>query len=310
MTTPDDTERSGRRDDLRDALAVTVPVPSGHQAWVTRDAALRTLRCTAADLDSLLAAGLAHQGGQVERNDVWNVGLHDASRRSVPAREMLFFDMMLRSEGADWLSARRYTAVAEARCPRGPACAEPVWPQPPRSGARWESQTGGPGASRWTGDVVLSGRRTTPDPVLGEVWDHLLETYAYQATPSSLARDVERTRERRVGDCEALARLLVDDLQAAGHEARLQTGYLLGGVRTRWHYWVRVTGRDGTTTSLDPSMAVLAQRFFSPEYARWCYGSELNRVVPLVEEDDFWVEHVCATGSARVPVELTLRIRR
>ena len=310
MTIQDDAGSSGRRDDLRDALAVTVPIPRDHQAWVPRDSALRTLRCAPADLDALLADGLAHQDGRVERNDVWNVGLNDASGRSAPVLEMHFFELMLRSGGADWLSARRYTAVAEAWCPWEAACADPVWLQPPRSSVRWESQTGGPGTQRWTGDVVLTGRRSTPDPVLGEPWEHVLRTYAYQATPPSLARDVARTRERRVGDCEALAKVLVDDLQAAGHEARLQTGYVLGGVRTRWHYWVRVTGPDGTTTSLDPSMAVLAQRFFSPEYAAWCYGSELNRVLPLADEEDFCVEHSCAAGAARLPVALTLRARR
>lgn len=299
-----------RSETLAAAFRQVVPVPPEHSRWIEPAEALGVLRCTADELRAVVDAGLAQREGLVEAHDVWNTGLYEGSERTTPEREMLVLRHMLASRGGDWVSPRRYAVTARAFCPRAPECpASADWQTPRLPGVNWSGRQTAAGNATWQGDAWLSGREASVrDPGLRGVWMELLDSYRYHAVPPRLARQTDATRRRGVGECEALSRVLVQELAAAGWPSRLATGHLLGGARTRRHYWVEVADADGEAKALDPAMAILADRFFSPRYRRFCGGSLLNRVLPVARNEDFEIEHDGAHGPIAVAVELNLRL--
>lgn len=298
-----------RSETLLAAFAQVVPIPSGHRRWIDEEEALSMLRCTPDELRALLAAGLATDDGRVEAHDTWNTGLYEGSDRTTPEREMLVLRHLLSSGENAWVSPRRYIVKAQASCPWAPDCSPSAgWATPGLRGVSWSGRQTGAGTATWQGEVTLTGTLSSVrDPGLHEVCQGLVESYRYHATPPRLTRQTEVTRERGVGECEALSRVLVQDLAAAGWPARLRAGHILGGARTRRHYWVDVTDGDGEVKVMDPAMAILSERFFSPQYRRFCFGSLLNRILPLAGEDDFQIRHDGPHGPVEVSVQVTLR---
>lgn len=290
-----------------DALSLIVPTPAEHRVWVDEVRALDVLRCTPARLAELVDAGLVREGDRYENYDVWNLGLLSGSGSTRPEREMIFFARMLKSFQADWVSTRRYAITGTVQCPRGDDCRFPEWVAPSVPDVRWAEEKIQAGRAEWRGEVELSGQKSTVrDPRVRDAWNRLVADYGFQFTPEQLALDVARTRERRVGDCDALGRVLLSDLLERGVPAELQPGYVYGGSQLRQHSWLKITDSDGQSKVLDPSMAILADMFFSPEYKAFCYGSRLNRMLPLAKHEDALASHPCAEG-ARVFYHLTLR---
>lgn len=298
-----------RSETLLAAFTRVVPIPSGHRRWIGKEEALGLLRCTPEELQSLLDAGLVTEDGRVEAHDTWNTGLYEGSERTAPEREMLVLRHLLSSRESAWVSPRRYTVKAHAVCPQAPDCPPSAgWALPRLPGVSWSGHQTGAGTATWQGEVTLTGTSSSVrDRGLHEAFQGLADSYRYHATPPLLARQTEATRARGVGECEALSRVLAQDLAAAGWRARLRAGHLLGGARTRRHYWVEVMDRDGEVKVLDPAMAILAERFFSPQYRRFCFGSLLNRMLPLAGEEDFQTRHEGPHGPVDVTVQVTLR---
>jgi hypothetical protein len=294
---------------MRAAFAQVVPVPPEHRRWLEPEEALGVLRCTGDELQALVEAGLVNRDGCVEGHDTWNTGLYEGSERTMPEREMLVLRHMLASRGGDWVSPRRYAVTARMFCPWAPDCSPSAeWATPRLSGVNWSGHQIGAGNATWQGEVQLSGKASSVrDPGLHGAWLELLNSYRYHATPPHLARQTEATRARGVGECEALSRVLIQDLAAAGWPASLRAGLLLGGARTRRRYWVEVTDADGDVRALDPAMAILAERFFSPQYRQFCCGSLLNRVLPLARDEDFETRHDGPHGPVAVDVQITLQ---
>jgi len=307
--TPDGTT-TARWETLLAGFAQVVPVPAEHRRWIEWDDALGTLRCGPNELHALVDCGLASQDGRVEAHDTWNTGLYEGSERTTPERELLVLRHLLDSRAGDWLSPRRYVVTTQAVCPWGAVCPPSAgWTTPALPDVTWSGHRTAPGHATWQGEVWLSGRaaRVLAPDLLG-LWHERLSSYRYHVVPPSLARQPAATRERGVGECEALTRVLVQDLAAAGWPARLRTGHLLGGARTRRHYWVDVTDVDGDVKELDLAMAILAERFFTERYRQFCCGSRLNRILPLSREEDFTTRHDGAHGPIAVPVQVTLRL--
>jgi hypothetical protein len=299
-----------RRETLSAAFAQVAAIPSEHRRWIEPEEALGVLRCTIEDLQALVEAGLVMREGRVEAHDTWNTGLYEGLERTMPEREMLVLRHMLTSRGGDWVSPRRYAVTARAFCPWASDCSPSTeWATPSLPGVTWSERQTGAGNATWHGEVLLGGRAASvQDPTLHQVWHELLTSYRYHAAPPRLAAQTKATRARGVGECEALSRVLVEDLADAGWPARLRAGHLLGGARTRRHYWVEVADGDGEVKVLDPAMAVLAERFFSPQYRRFCCGSLLNRILPLARDEDFDTAHDGPHGPVAAAVEINLRL--
>jgi hypothetical protein len=283
---------------LLDALPAVVPTPSEYRVWVDENRVLDTLRCSPGDLRKLVDAGLICEGGSYDFYDVWNLGLFSGSGRTRPELEMIFFAKALKSSRSDWVTARRYAITGWAECPRGSGCRSPEWAAPALPDVHWSEVEVNTGRAEWRGVVELSGQSATvQDPRIRHAWDELTRCYRYQFTPERLAFDVAKTAVRKVGDCEALCRILMRDLRGFDISAELQPGYIFGASRLRRHSWLKVFDHDGLPKVLDPSMALLAEMFFTPEYKEFCYGSSLNRMVRLSRHENALAPHPCAEGA-------------
>lgn len=303
------TLRHNRVESLLEALERVVPVPAEHRTWISEDAAIDCLRCDRSELLAARDAGLATRAEDYERYDVLNLALAEGKQHTQIEREMVFFGRLLRSHGRDWTSPFDYQIVAEARCPREADCQDGQWLIAPSiPGVRWMSKESGSGYAVWEGSITLEGRcEPILSPLIARVWDEFLVSYRYQFTPYSLANDVVRTRERKVGDCFALSRVLADELNVARGNAVVVPGYIYGGSRARRHMWVEVLDDDGAMKSLDPSMALLAESYFTEEFRGHCFGSRLNRIIRLESEADFNVNHICSEGAVRTHAALRLK---
>lgn len=293
---------------LLDALRTIVPSPVGTEQWTSRRDACVVLGTTDQGLQALVEAGMVERDGRVERFDVWNVGLRDRSWGARPAREMVFLNRLLRAGGGDWLAARTYDLTVTAQCPWGAGCADAEWARPALVGVHWVSESAAGSSATWRGRVVLEGAAgRVRSAAAAECWDRLMVDYRFQFTAPAVAADVALTRRRGVGDCVGLSLLLVEDLRRSGVEAWVCSGYMFGGLRMRQHQWVAVREADGGLTTLDPSMALLADDFFGPEFREFCCGSRSNRCLQLESAGDWYVEHRC--GGRRTLVEADPMLR-
>lgn len=294
---------------LVDALPAVVPTPPEYRVWIDGTRALEILRCSPGDLEELVHAGLACEEGRYDKYDVRNVGLFSGSGRTRPELEMIFFGKVLRSSQADWVSTQRYTITASAQCPRGSDCPSSEWTAPGLAlpDAHWTEEDVRTGKAEWRGEVELSGQHATvQDPRILNAWTDLFAQYTFQFTPGRLALDVTRTRERRSGDCDALCRVLMQDLLGLGISTELQPGYIFSSARLRRHTWLEIIDIDGQSKVLDPSMAFLADRFFTPDYKEFCCGSSLNRVIRRAKHEDVQSHHSCVEETS-VSYLFTLR---
>ncbi len=293
---------------LVEAMRLVVPSPPEHRVWSSEAQALDVLRCPQEQLDQLVAAGLFRDGGRYDNYDLWNLGLFSGSGRTRPEREMVFFGRILKSFRADWITSRSYEITGWAECPRAQDCPTPEWTVPALPDVRWESEEIQPGRAQWRGYVESSGHSATVlDPRIRDAWERLTTGYRFHFTPPSLSPDVASTLRRKVGDCDALCRVLMRDLLDLGIPTELEPGYIFGGSRLRRHSWLRVIDSDGESKVLDPSMALLAEMFFTPQYRAFCYGSITNRVIRRASFEAAFAPHPCTDGVKRLRYEFVLR---
>lgn len=289
-------------------LRDVVPTPPDHRVLISRAEALDTLRCTPEELAQLVAAGLVEEDGRHDYCDVWNVGLLSGTGRSSPERIMIFFARMLKSYGADWVSARAYEIVGWAQCPRAEHCPSSEWSVPDLPDVQWQHEEFQVGRAEWRGRVELSGNTATVrDPRAREVWGDLIRRYRFHFTPMTLSSDVAGTRHRGVGDCDSLCQVLMSELLDRGVAAEQESGYIFGGARLGLHSWVRMVDTDGEAKILDPAMALLSDLFFTPEYKAFCCGSGSNRVLRRARREGMFAAHPCVTEDGRIFYEFTLR---
>lgn len=281
--------------DWETAIAHIVKTPQEYFCSVDEGRAREILGCSDEEFQAL---GRAY-GDETLRFDVfdiWNIGLHSQSGRSQPEREILYLSHLFGRD--DVLEPARHRLSIEASCPRGVDCTNTSWDRPEIPDAAWAGTTFESGTIRWAADVTRQGTNGhIVSPAIAEVWTTLLAQYRFHYTHPAIATSASVTRERRVGNCSGLSALLAEDLTREGIPARLRSGFLWGGLVGLAHEWVDVLDADGTWKSLDPSMAVLADAFYTPRYKRLCFGSLLTRVIPVDHGGTTTVRHVCAADT-------------
>ena len=220
------------------SLAELVPVPTSHsQALLNAQSTLGILRCGESTLGQLLAHGLPHvqRDGTMwfDRFDVFNLGLHSRSGRSLPELTIGFVTRLAR-EGEDALTERRgWRAQVQLRCPRGEACAPDCrWafglPTPESLGGRLTgisvpggSRTGataivshGPvQAFEFEATLVSEGRGACiQSPALREAYRNVMGQFRFQIMPRALKVDVAQITRLGVADCDGVSVVLADAL--------------------------------------------------------------------------------------------------
>jgi hypothetical protein len=297
--------------DWSSVLAHIVPTPPEFRQWVTADDVRTVLRCSEPDLDDLRRSGAATLNGAFDRFDIWNAGFYSGSRNSKPELEMQLSGRLLELPGRDWISPVTFRVLVESACPRGGECDGSHWSAPAITGITWEEHDVMPGRARWAGRVHRVGARATVHaPRAVSTWHAMLRDYRYHCVPAALATSTQATRHRRVGGCTALSLVLAEELAVHGLQARMREGFLVAGFAPRVHTWAELLDSDGAWKPLDISMASLARTFFTQEYARFCFGSMLNRLVPVDIGATAFVRHQCRDGSRNLQARVTMRYER
>lgn len=276
------------------AMSQVVCTPAGYEDWVPAGEALRILRCAESSLIDLVDTGLPTRDGRFDWCDAWNVGLYSGSGRSMPELEMKLFRRLLSAFNGDWHTPMRYLITVEAACPSGPDCDCGTWVCPDFVDASLTESTPGPGRRSWSGVVEASGVRVAiRSRVVTDAWNSVVRSYRYHFTRLELAKSVDQTRRRRVGDCVALTKLLQAELAKCGVEAWERHGYLLGWTTGHAHSWLEIRDIDGVVKPLDASLALLAGSFLNPGLVGFSLGCLMNRLIQIRERGKVQVIHHC-----------------
>jgi hypothetical protein len=319
-----------------DSVGSLVTVPEPHRAeHMDRDAVLAMLRCDERVLDRLLAAGLPCSGTDGERRfdrfDVFNLGMHSRSERSLPELAIAFL-ARLATEGREaWLEPRWWDARVELRCPLGEGCeGAPEWrfgrPSPERLGGRMLEWDLGPDCELDGNAVVAAGPRgsvgfgarletrgaegSIDSDAIRDGYRSVLHGYRFQIMPRAIKDDVALIERARVADCDGVSVLVADACRGAGHDATVEYGFVLGPFGFGHHTWVRVRDSDGRLKVLEPTLPMVAMlgESVTDEFLDFCCGSTLNRVVPCEVDGDYLADHRCG-GAEREP-EVVIRVKR
>jgi hypothetical protein len=292
----------------RSILASVVPTPPEFRQWMAAADARAVLRCSESDLDDLRRSGIATEDSKFDRFDIWNAGLYSETGNSKPELEMKLSGRLLELPGRDWVSPVTFRVLVEAACPRGVECDGLHWSPPAITGVVWQEHDVMPGRARWAGLVGRTGARATVHaPVAVSTWHAVLRDYRFHLMPVALATSTLATRRRRVGGCTALSMLLAEELADQGLQTRLREGFLVAGYVPRAHTWAEILDIDGAWKPLDISMAALARMFFTQEYAQFCLGSMLSRLVPVDFGATSFVRHLCHDQSSNLGPRVTMR---
>lgn len=224
--------------------------------------------------------------------DVWNIGLFSGTGKSKPEQEIRYLSHLY--ERTDWLEPVEYKIALDVTCPRGIRCTSSNWQRPDIPDAEWTDAAVDSGSARWAATVHRQGTNAEiTDRTILDIWRTTIDKYRFHYTHPSIAGSAEATRARAVGNCTGLTIALAQLLDEADLQARTRCGFLWGGVVGLSHEWVEVRDTDGSWKVLDPSMAALADDFFTPEYKEFCCGSILNRVIPTAAGQAATVQHEC-----------------
>ena len=317
------------------SLAGLVPVPAPHsQPLLDAQSALGILRCGESTLEQLLAHGLPHEqrDGTVwlDRFDVFNLGLHSRSGRSLPELTIGFVTRLAR-EGEDALTERRgWRARIQLRCPRGEACAPDCrWtfglPRPESLGGRLTGLTVPAGSRASAGAVVSHGPAQAfgfeatlvsegrgakiQSPALREAYRSVMGEFRFQIMPRALKVNVAQISRLGVADCDGVSFVLAEACAQAGHDAWVEYGFMLGPFGFGHHTWVRVRDLDGQLKTLEPTLPIVSMlgEHDSSQFADFCCGSTLNRIVACTVPDVYLAEHTCT--SSHVEPDVVIRVR-
>lgn len=255
----------------------------------------KILGCTTDDVGAVWKA-YDSQRSRFDVFDVWNIGLNSGTGKSKPEQEIRYLSHLYRR--TDWLEDAEYKIALDVTCPREMRCTSSNWQRPDLPDAEWVDSAVDTGAARWTATAHRHGTKAEiSDDAILDIWHSTIDEYRFHYTHPSIAASAETTRARRVGNCTGLSAALAQILDESDLQARTRCGFLWGGVVGLSHEWVEVSDADGSWKVLDPSMAVLADDFFTPEYKEFCCGSMLNRVIPTAAGQDATVLHECDGSS-------------
>lgn len=226
--------------------------------------------------DVLQRVGLECRGQEFDAFDVWNAALYSGIGTTRPALEMRYSAMLL------MLSPRALTGVFRVAPELSGVAAVPLV-----EGAEVRSEGPSGDGHEWSVQMSCDDKKIEDPAVSGIVFE-LISAYRYHYTQPDLARRVDLTRVRKVGDCRALANVLTIELQSAGVEARYRDAYIVGDLSVREHSLVEV--REGRSWKpVDVTLALLSRQFaWSVPWQRFI-GHRNSRVV-LVPLDALPVE--------------------
>ncbi|MBE1582276.1 hypothetical protein ACFPOI_43840 [Nonomuraea angiospora] len=278
--------------DLRHAWRQVVPTPPEYRDLIDLDRTRQILRCPRLDPASIPGAIQVEGRTYYDARDMYNLALYSGLGNTQPELEMKHLGRIV--VHSDRTRALWFNVVMSATCPQATACESYDWEAPELCGSAWDKRITVAGRAEWHGVITRQGTNATiQDTRIGEVWQYALQRYRYHYTPPKLSIEVSYTSRWNIGDCVGLSLALADHLKDIKRDSHMRVGYLVAGLGAQRHAWVEVVDSDGLTKTLDLSLACLAPRFFTKEYAAFCFGSTLNRALPLAKGELGVVRHHC-----------------
>ncbi|MFC4852559.1 hypothetical protein [Actinophytocola glycyrrhizae] len=259
-------------------------VPGEHHVPDTdRAAAAELLCCDEQTIDALVQSGLTVRDGRFDGRDLFNLGLHSGTGRTVPEQAFAFSLRWMRGTDDALLSPRTLGFTLTADC----ACQDVALavPRPDRYGG---TVTPVPehdvvDASAVTATIRTEGRAA---PLRSPALRGLVEEFAglgvrWVKLPDALREDESLVTAHRVATCESASRWLARRFLAAGYPAATRIGWVVG-MLDLVHAWVEVTDDDGETKVVDPVFSLFAATVpgANPLLTDPAVALRTNRLVP------------------------------
>jgi hypothetical protein len=248
--------------------------PEHHVGDTDRATAAQILGCTGDALDSLVHSGLTVSRDRFDSRDLFNLGLHSGTGRSVPEQAFAFTLRWMRARTEDLLAPRtsRFSLALSCDCTSAtfaePTCAvaEPVTT-----------------ATRLTTVIHTAGSMTA---LRSRALRELVREFAglgvrWVKLPDALREDEDLLLSHRVATCESASRYLARRCREAGLPAVTRIGWVIG-MLDLVHAWVEVTDDDGVNKVVDPIFGLFATTIpgANPLLTDPTVALRTNRLVP------------------------------
>lgn len=259
-----------------------------HVADTPRAEAAKILDCTEEALDAFILSGLTERDGRFDSRDLFNLGLHSGTGRTLPEQAFAYALRWMRSPTADLLAPRTSRLSVSLSC----SCPSAVFASP--RDARDVEVTD----TSLTATIETSGALV---PLRSPALRALVEEFAglglrWMKLPEALREDEDLVLSHRVASCDSASRYLVRRCRSAGLPATTRIGWVIG-MLDLVHAWVEVTDEDGVTKVIDPIFALFATTLpdANPVLTDPTVSLRTNRLVPT---DRSVGEHVAHHGCA------------
>jgi hypothetical protein len=229
-----------------------------------RVAAAQMLGCDDTALTALVRGGLPVDNDRFDSRDLFNLGLHSGTGRTVPEQAFAFTLRWMRERTESLLAPRASTFTLAMTCD----CADPVAtlarPRAERYGGAVLDLT--PASE---GDLVAGATLTATVHTRGELAPldssalrDLVREFGelglrWVKLPAALREDEDLVTSHGVASCESASRYLARRVTEAGLSATTRIGWVVG-MLDLVHAWVEVVDTDGVTKVLDPIFALFA----------------------------------------------------
>jgi hypothetical protein len=307
--------------------------PEDRLVDVGRGEARQLLGCDDDTLSQLVHKGLPGIGEPGEERfdsrDLFNVGLHSGSGKSVAEQTFAFALRWMRSSTEDLLSPRTSSFEHRIECAAPGGC-----------GVRPHSVLALPLTKEYDGDVdelAVEPAGADLDPTTVSISDSALGVSTTIATrgelaplrsprlreimrefldarvrwvrlPKRLLTDIDLLRTRGVASCDAASLHLAQLCREAGNPATTRIGWIVG-VLDMVHAWIEVVDDDGVTKVIDPVLGLFAATIpnANPVFRDPNVGLRTNRLVPTGLPVGQVVAHHSCSGQI-APARITTKI--
>jgi hypothetical protein len=248
--------------------------PEHHVGDTDRATATQILGCADETLDSLVHNGLTVRDGLFDSRDLFNLGLHSGTGKTVPEQAFAFSLRWMRGTTDMLLVPRTSRFSLTLSCD----CATATFAVP-----RCD-----PSDLVTTGTTLTATIRTagslTPlrSPALRSLVTEFTELgVRWTKLPDALQEDEDLVTTHRVATCESASRYLARRCEEAGLPAVTRIGWVIG-MLDLVHAWVEVTDDDGETKIVDPIFASFARSMpdANPLLSDPTVALRTNRLVP------------------------------
>jgi hypothetical protein len=273
--------------------------PEHHAADTDRVGAAQILACDDHTLDLLVHRGLGVRDDRFDSRDLFNLGLHSGTGKTVPEQAFAFSLRWMRGSTEELVAPRTSRLTLAANC----ECADVVLARPRVDRYGGEVTPPGDGDTA-PGPALTATVRTVGSvtPLRSPVLRDLVREFAalglrWVKLPDALREDEELVTTHRVATCESASRYLARRCAEAGLVATTRIGWVIG-MLDLVHAWVEVTDDDGETKVVDPIFALFAGTVpgSNPLLTDPAVALCTNRLVPTgLEVGDRVARHGCAT---------------